>query len=120
MSLDSVIDEIIQFRDDRDWAQFHGVRNLMAALSIEVAELQETVLWKTDDQIDELLQSDEKNRICEELADVFIYALLLAHKLDEHPLAIIKKKLKINAKKYPPELARGNALKYTDLSDQKS
>ena len=78
MGLDSVIHEIIKFRDDRDWAQFHRVRNLVAELNVEVAGLQELVLC-------------------------------------------IKRKLKINAKNYPPELARGsargNARKYIELSN---
>jgi NTP pyrophosphatase (non-canonical NTP hydrolase) len=120
MSLDSVIEQIIQFRDERDWAQFHTVRNLMAALSIEVAELQETVLWKTDEEIDALLESPKRDLICEELADVLIYALLLASKLGENPIVLMQKKIKINASKYPKELARGNARKYTELSDPES
>ena len=120
MNLDALIEQITQFRDERDWSQFHTVRNLMAALSIEAAELQETVLWKTDAEIDALLDSDQRHVICEELADVLIYALLLANKLGENPIEIMRKKIEINARKYPPELARGNAKKYTELADPKS
>ena len=61
------------------------------------------------------LDSDGRAAICDEFADVLIDALLLAHEPKEHPLDVIKRKLKINAKKYPPELARGNARKYTEL-----
>lgn len=114
------MEQIIHFRDERDWAQFHTVRNLMAALSIEVGELQETVLWKTDAEIDALLESNERDTVCEELADVLIYALLLTQKLGEHPLELMQKKIRINARKYPPELARGNARKHTELDQSKT
>lgn len=120
LNLETIMEQIIQFRDERDWAQFHTVRNLMAALSIEVGELQETVLWKTDAEIDALLETNQRDAICEELADVLIYALLLTQKLGENPLELMQKKIRINAQKYPPELARGNATKYTELSNPKS
>ena len=63
-----------KFRDDRDWSQFHDSKNLALALSIEAAELNELFLWKKDDEAEQL----DKQRLCEELADVFAYAIMLA------------------------------------------
>ena len=115
-TLHDVMKAIVAFRDERDWAQFHTPRNLAAALAIEAAELQETMLWKPDREV-ELLLTDTKKReeLQQELGDVLIFALLLAHGCGIDPLQAIHQKLAINAVKYPIEKARGVATKYTDL-----
>jgi NTP pyrophosphatase (non-canonical NTP hydrolase) len=115
VDLDATIAAIVHFRDDRDWAQFHSIRNLAAALSIEAAELQESLLWKTDAEVCAMLGSSKRDVVCMELADVLIYALLLSHTLGEDPLALVNKKLQLNAEKYPVHVAKGSARKYTDL-----
>ncbi|QJR35217.1 nucleotide pyrophosphohydrolase [Gemmatimonas groenlandica] len=108
--------EILAFRDARDWKQFHTPKNLAAALSIEVGELQETLLWKTDEQITESLRQTEKfNRIRDEVADVLIYALLFAEATGVDPVTAIRSKLQGNAEKYPVETSKGSALKYSEL-----
>jgi NTP pyrophosphatase (non-canonical NTP hydrolase) len=115
-SLSALSAEILRFRDERDWAQFHTPRNLAAALAIEAAELQEIMLWKTDAQVRELF--DDPQRLAtlrHELADVLIFALLLCDTTDIEPAAAIREKLELNAEKYPAERARGRATKYTDL-----
>jgi len=73
MSIDlkSAKEKIIQFRNDRDWEQFHNPKNLAQALSIEAAELQEIFLWKSTEESGDLSQ-DEIDRVKEELADIFI------------------------------------------------
>ena len=100
-----------KFRDERDWAQFHDSRNLALALSIEAAELNELFLWKKDDEAEQV----DKQRLREELADVFAYAIMLAgrHGLDVSD--IVKEKIVQNAKKYPVDQAKGNSSKYKEL-----
>lgn len=101
-----------KFRDDRDWGQFHDSKNLALALSIEAAELNELFLWKKESESEEI----DRQRLREELADVFAYAIMLAgrHGLDVSD--IVKEKIEKNARKYPVEQAKGSSLKYKDLS----
>ena|SRR5579862_9045724 len=115
MDLSTTIASIVRFRDERDWAQFHSIRNLAAALSIEAAELQEALLWKCDTEVSAMLTSSKRDAVTMELADVLIYALLLSHALGEDPLALVNRKLQLNAQKYPVDVAKGSARKYTDL-----
>ena len=86
-----------KFRDERDWAQFHDSKNLALALSIEAAELNELFLWKKEDEAEQV----DKQRLREELADVFAYAIMLAGRHGLDVSEIVKKKIKQNAKKYP-------------------
>ena len=96
-----IIAELIQFTTDRDWDQFHDSKDLALAISIEAAELNELFLWKKDKEI----ESVNKNRLEEELADILSYALLLAEKHN----------IQKNAEKYPIEKAKGTAKKYDEL-----
>jgi len=103
-----LIDLLEKFRDDRDWSQFHDSKNLALALSIEAAELNELFLWKKDAQCEEV----DKQRLKEELADVFAYALMLAARHGLDVSQIVKDKIDLNAQKYPIEQSRGNSAKY--------
>ena len=115
-SLAGLLLEIRAFRDARDWQRFHTVRHLAAALSVEAGELQETLLWKTDDEVTAALSdSPFRARVGHEIADVLIYALLAAHACGLEPAELIRAKLQINAEKYPVELARGSSKKYTGI-----
>jgi NTP pyrophosphatase (non-canonical NTP hydrolase) len=100
--------ELIAFRDARDWAQFHNPKDLALALSIEAAELNEVYLWK-------MAEEANVEKVKEELADVFAYALLLADKYDFDINEIILEKIRKNVQKYPVELSKGTAKKYTEL-----
>ncbi len=102
---------LVDFRDERDWKQFHDTKNLATALSIEVAELNELFLWKS------IKESDEVNveKLKEELADVFAYAFLLAEKHQLDVKQIVMEKIKRNAEKYPVAKSKGKATKYTEL-----
>jgi NTP pyrophosphatase (non-canonical NTP hydrolase) len=102
---------LVNFRDDRDWEQFHDSKNLATAISIEAAELNELFLWKTVKESEEV----DKEKLKEELADVFAYAFLLAekHKLDVKQ--IVLDKIKRNGEKYPIDKAKGTAKKYNEL-----
>ena len=107
---------IVAFRDRRDWKQFHSLRNLAAGLSIEAAELQEILLWKSDAEVEAFLQSTRgRQRLAEEIADVLVFSLLLCHEAGLDPAQVVRGKLRQNAKKYPVRLAKGLALKYTEL-----
>jgi NTP pyrophosphatase (non-canonical NTP hydrolase) len=108
--------EACRFRDAREWSQFHTPKNLAAAIAIEAAELQERFLWKTDKQIDREVQAGPKrDAVAEEIADILLFALLLADRLDIDVGTAITTKLAANELKYPVALARGNARKYTEF-----
>jgi NTP pyrophosphatase (non-canonical NTP hydrolase) len=117
-SWQALMAEARRFRDARDWSQFHTPKNLAAAIAIEAAELQERFLWKTDKEIERDLKDDAKrDAVVEEVADVFLIALLLADRLDIDVGKAIADKLAANEQKYPVALARGNARKYTELRE---
>ena len=109
--IQELIDLLVEFRDERDWGQFHDSKNLALALSIEAAELNELFLWKKDADAEEV----DRERLKEELADVLAYALMLAerHQLDVGQ--IVKDKIIKNAGKYPVEQAKGSSDKYDKL-----
>jgi NTP pyrophosphatase (non-canonical NTP hydrolase) len=107
---------IVAFRDRRDWKQFHSLRNLAAGLSIEAAELQEILLWKSDTEVEALCHSaSSRRRLGEEIADVLVFCLLFCHEAGLDPATVVRRKLRTNARKYPVRLAKGRALKYTEL-----
>jgi len=106
-----LIDELVKFRDARNWDQFHNTKDLALALSIEAAELNELFLWKTTEESELVDQAKLK----EELADVFAYALLLAGKHGLDVKEIVLEKIKKNGEKYPVEKSKGTAKKYNEL-----
>jgi NTP pyrophosphatase (non-canonical NTP hydrolase) len=106
--INELIERIRKFRDERDWGQFHNSKDLSIGLSVEAAELNELFLWKDSKEVD-------KKRLSEELADVLIYALMLAEKNNLDVREIILSKLELNDKKYPVEKSRGKSNKYNEL-----
>jgi len=102
---------LIDFRDERNWEQFHNPKDLALALSIEAAELNELFLWKNYEEI----KGVDQQKIREELADVFAYAFMLAEKYKLDVSEIILEKMTKNGKKYPVEKSKNLATKYTDL-----
>lgn len=106
-----IIKQLIQFRDERDWEQFHDSKNLATAIGIEAAELNELFLWKNIKESEEV----DVEKIKEELADILSFAFLLAEKHGLDPFQIVADKIKVNADKYPVDKAKGTAKKYTDL-----
>jgi len=109
--IEEIISELIKFRNERDWEQFHDSKNLATAISIEAAELNELFLWKTIKESEEV----DKEKVKEELADVFAFAFLLAHKHNFDVKKIVFDKIKNNAEKYPVEKSKGSAKKYSEL-----
>ena len=108
-----LLTKLEQFRDERDWGQFHDPKNLALALSIEAAELNELFLWKKESD----LSSVDQDKLKDEIADVFAYAIMLAGQYDFDVSDIIRAKILKNAQKYPIEIAKGNAAKYNELED---
>jgi len=114
--LQELVNKIVQFRDERDWEQFHTLKNLTSALSIEAAELLELSLWKKDDQLERDMIDDEcRASVSHEIADVFIYLLLICEKTGIDPVAAALEKISLNAKRYPTSKSKGVATKYTDF-----
>jgi len=106
--IERITQKLLEFRDLRDWKQFHNGKDLAIALNLEAGELLELFLWKSAEEAD-------VNRIKEELADVFSFALLLAEKYSLDPIQIVSEKIKQNEIKYPIEKSKGSNKKYTDL-----
>ncbi len=102
---------LVDFRNARNWEQFHNPKDLALALSIEAAELNELYLWKNAQQ----LETVKLERIKEELADVLAYAFMLAEKYGFDVKEIVLDKIKKNGKKYPVEKSKNLATKYTEL-----
>ena len=111
MLRDETIRRVLQFRDDRDWRQFHTPKDLAISMCLEAAELLEVFQWSGTD----LECRETREKIREELADVLSYCILMADvcglDLDE----IMNEKVTKNEAKYPVEKARGSAAKYTEL-----
>lgn len=106
-----LIDELVKFRDARQWEQFHSTKDLALALSIEAAELNELFLWKSEEECENV----DRARLREELADVFAYGLLLAGKHGLDVKEIVLEKIRKNNEKYPVDKSKGTARKYTEL-----
>jgi dCTP diphosphatase len=113
-SLRELRDALRQFAADRDWDQFHSPKNLAIALCVEAAELLEHFQWASDAD-SAALAPKARTMIEEEVADVLLYLVRLADKLDIDLVAAATEKMKLNAAKYPVEKARGSSKKYTEL-----
>jgi NTP pyrophosphatase (non-canonical NTP hydrolase) len=114
MGLKEIRNELRRFAAERDWDQFHSPKNLATALAIEAAELLEHFQWLTEAE-SQNLEPAEREKVILELADVFLYLIRLADKLDADLLEAAQRKLVINAQKYPVSLSKGSAKKYTEL-----
>ncbi len=113
-NLKAIQQKILNFRNERDWAQFHDPKNLAEALSIEAGELLENFLWKTTEQ-SRKLSPEELQNVKEELADIFIFLTYLSEEYRIDLLSEVEKKLAINETKYPVHKAKGINKKYTNL-----
>tara|TARA_B100002003_G_C13588381_1_gene304520 strand:+ start:126 stop:464 length:339 start_codon:yes stop_codon:yes gene_type:complete len=106
--IDDLQKAVIQFREKRDWKQFHKIKDLLLGLNIEVSELQELFLWKKEAEIKEI----KKERIEDEIADIFIF---LSYICDEYEIdleKVVRGKIQKNGRKYPVEKSKGSNKKY--------
>lgn len=116
LDLQKLISHLRAFVRERDWEQFHTPKNLVMALSGEVGELTELFQWLTADESKAIMQDPKKaEAVRDELADVVVYCIRLCDQLGVDLSDAIWKKMAKNAAKYPPELSRGSAAKYTEL-----
>ncbi|MBS1190246.1 MAG: hypothetical protein H6R10_2038 [Rhodocyclaceae bacterium] len=114
--LETLTRAVLAFRDERDWRQFHSLRNLIVSLNLEAAELLEFTQWKKDEEIDALPADPVSHEaLREECADILLYLLLVADKAGIDLAAAAAEKLAKNAAKYPVEKSRGSRAKYTEL-----
>lgn len=109
--MDSLEKKINEFRDERDWRQFHNEKDLAISISLEASELLELFQWKSSEET----IKTKRDEIEDELADVMIYSMMLASNLDLDIKEIILNKLEKNNEKYPIEKSKGNKEKYTEL-----
>jgi len=105
---EEIIKTLLDFRNERDWEQFHNPKDLALAINVEAGELLELFLWKN-------AEDANKETVKEELADIFAFAFLLADKYGFDVKKIILDKIKTNGEKYPVDKAKGTAKKYTEL-----
>jgi NTP pyrophosphatase (non-canonical NTP hydrolase) len=114
MSLSALTAKVIEFRDQRDWAQFHSLRNLIVSLNLEASELLELTQWKSDSEITALPDSTAREALRDECADVLIYLLLIAERAGIDLEDAARAKLAKNAARYPVETSYGSSRKYSD------
>ncbi len=115
--LAELTERLVRFRDERDWKQFHTLKDLLISLSLEASEALELCQWKDAGAFDGLARRGGPlhGRLREECADVLLYLLLIAEAADFDLAAAAAEKIEINARKYPVGKARGRADKYTEL-----
>jgi len=114
VGLNDLTELVRKFAAERDWEQFHTVRNLVLALVGEVGELAAEVQWIADGQVAGSLEKpDKKAQIASELADVLTYVLRLADVLDINLAEEVVKKISVNEERYPADRSRGSSEKYT-------
>ena len=114
-ALESLTAALRQFAAEREWGQFHSPKNLAAALTVEAAELLEHFQWLTEQQSSEL-PATAREAVAQEMADVLLYLLQLADKLNVDLAEAAQRKLALNAQKYPVASSRGHSRKYDSRS----
>ena len=113
--LNEIIEIIDDFSEQRDWGQFHTLKNLASSICIEASELLECFQWIDPVTQDILNNPKLDGQIQQEIADVLIYALRLCSILEYDPIEIIQAKLDLNHKKYPVQLSKGSSAKYNQI-----
>lgn len=121
MDIQALTQALLKFRDERNWSQFHSLRNLIVSLNLEAGELLELTQWKSDQEIDaSVAKAEGREALQDECADVLLYLLLIADRagIDLEKAAFAK--LEKNAAKYPIAQSYGSSRKYTELNRERS
>ena len=118
MNIKNIQKQLSDFANERDWDQFHNPKNLAMALSVEASELVEIFQWLTPEQSAAIMSSGESEHVKEEMADIMIYLIRMADKLNVDLESIVNDKIVQNGKKYPVNLSKGNADKSTSFSSK--
>ena len=111
-----LLKQLIEFRRERDWEQFHNPKDIAISLSIEAAELLEWFQWRDKTEIKQMLKTDKREALEDEIADVAVYLSYLCYDLNIDLEQAIKRKMDKNAAKYPVEKVKGRADKYNEYS----
>ncbi len=114
-NLEAVKNKLLLFRKERDWKKFHKPKDLAISLVLEANEVLEHFQWKTDEEIEKYVK-EHKDEVSEELADVFNWAILMAHDLKIDIIKSSFKKIDKNSKKYPVDKTKGSYKKYSELN----
>ena len=115
-SLDEITNRLLEFRDARDWGQFHSLKDLILSLNLEASELLELAQWKPEASFEDEARSDAmRQRLAEECSDVLLYLLLIAQRAGIDLQSAAAQKIAANEVKYPVVKAHGTATKYTEL-----
>jgi dCTP diphosphatase len=121
MDILAIQQQLRAFAEERDWEQFHSPKNLAIALAVEAAELLEPFQWlREEESLNLERRPADHARVREEIADVLIYLLRLADRLDIDLELAVAEKMRRNADKYPVALAKGNAVKYNRRDENSS
>lgn len=111
-----LLKQLIQFRRERDWEQFHNPKDIAISLSIEAAELLEWFQWRNKTEIKQMLETYKREALEDEIADVAVYLSYLCHDLNIDIEQAIQRKMQKNAAKYPVDKVKGRADKYNEYS----
>ena len=109
-----IVEKIKEFRDDRDWMQFHNPKNMAVSIAIEAAELLQEFQWKNEQEVTEHIR-EHKERVQDEIADIAVYIFELAENLEIDLIKAMNAKIEKNKLKYPIDKSKGSAKKYTEL-----
>jgi NTP pyrophosphatase (non-canonical NTP hydrolase) len=112
--IQELTEQILEFRDEREWKQFHNSKDMAISLVLEATELLEHFQWKSTEEVLEHIEN-HRNSVGEELADILYWVLLLSNDLHIDIKAAFQAKMEKNIKKYPVEKAKGSHKKYSDL-----
>ncbi|WP_439503738.1 nucleotide pyrophosphohydrolase [Methylophaga sp.] len=111
-----LLKQLVEFRRERDWEQFHNPKDIAISLSIEAAELLEWFQWRNMTEIKQMLETDKREALEDEIADVAVYLSYLCHDLNIDIEQAIQRKMQKNAAKYPVDKVKGRADKYNEYS----
>lgn len=116
VDIDLINSKVDRFVDERDWDQFHSLKNLSMALSVETSELVEIFQWLREEDSDKMSRDPKlKAKVEDEVADIFVYLLRIVKKANIDLEKVTLEKIEKNAKKYPVDKAKGSSKKYDDL-----
>ena len=116
INVEEIVSKTQKFNSDRDWSQFHSIKNLSMALSVECSELVEIFQWMKEEESNQISSNQNlKSKVEEEVADIFLYLMQITAKAEIDLEAAVFRKMALNEEKYPIEKARGLAVKYSNF-----
>lgn len=118
MDIKNLQEIVANFRDARNWKQFHNGKDMALSLSLEASELLELTQWKSEEEVAQCF-SDQKGPLADELADIFYWVLLIAKDFNIDLSYALQTKISKNEAKYPIDLAMNSKVKYVDLNGGK-